>query len=49
VAFAAGVLPGYWLALMARDGAPLWALPAMAVACLWIAGLYERFRRRVLN
>lgn len=47
--FAAGVLPGYWLALMARDGAPLWALPAAAVACLWIAGLYGRFRRRVLR
>ncbi len=49
VAFAAGVLPGYWLALMARDNAPLWALPAAAVALLWIVGLYGRFRRRVLN
>ena len=49
VAFAAGVLPGYWLALMVRDNAPLWALPAAAVALLWIVGLYGRFRRRVLN
>jgi fluoroquinolone transport system permease protein len=49
LAFAAGVLPGYWLALMARDNAPLWALPAVAVACLWIAALYGRFRQRVLR
>ena len=49
LAFAAGVLPGYWLALMVRGNAPLWALPAAAVACLWIAGLYGRFRRRVLG
>lgn len=47
LAFAAGVLPGYWLALMARGGEPLWALPAAAVACAWIAGLYRRFRRRI--
>ncbi len=47
LAFAAGVLPGYWLALMVRGDAPLWALPAAAVACAWIAGLYGRFRRRI--
>ena len=47
LAFAAGVLPGYWLALMVRGGEALWALPAAAVACAWIAGLYGRFRRRI--
>ena len=48
-AYAAGVLPGYWLALMARDRAPLWVLPAIAVTCVWIALLYRRFKARVLS
>lgn len=47
LAWAAGVLPGYWLALMARDTAPLWALPAALVACAWIALFYSRFNRRI--
>ena len=45
----AGLLPGYWLARMTQSGAALWALPAVVVACLWIALLYRRFASRVLR
>ena len=47
--YLAGVLPGYWLGLMALDGSPWWALPAMLVAGVWIALLYRRFAARVLR
>ncbi len=47
LAWASGVLPGYWLGLMARDAAALWALPAALVACGWIALFYLRFNRRI--
>lgn len=49
LAYAAGVLPGYWLALMTREQNPLWVLPAFAVACGWIVLLYRRFAARVLG
>lgn len=49
LAHVAGILPGYWLALMVRDGAPLWALPAVAVALGWIAVLYRRFNARIIG
>ena len=48
LAVVAGVLPGYWLSLMMMDHQPLWALPAIGVAGLWIVVLYRRFYRRVL-
>jgi len=47
-AYLAGVLPSYWLALMVRENALLWAVPALLVSLVWIALLYKRFRRRVM-
>ena len=49
VAYLAGVLPSYWLALMVRENAPLWALPALLSSFLWIGLLYRRFQRRVMR
>ena len=49
LAHVAGVLPEYWLALMVRDGNLLLALPAVAVALVWIALLFRRFNRRVMG
>lgn len=46
-AYLAGVLPGYWLGRMTLENNPLWALPAMLVACGWIALLYRRFNLKV--
>ena len=49
LAYLAGVLPGFWLSLMVQDDHAIWALPAVLVACGWIAQLYRRFRLRVLG
>lgn len=49
VQYLAGVLPGYWLGRMVLSGSPLWALPAAAVAGVWILLLYRRFNARVMR
>ena len=47
LAYAAGIFPGYWLALMVRDGAAAWAIPGAAVAMGWVLVFYRKFYRRV--